>query len=230
MFPIYILTLVFWVVTLIGIVWLYFFPDWSKYQAWFGLNRSSSQFHVLFGAMIGLLVLPVRYPWERERYLEDPDNKSYPPEMIIRQMLGVGGFLYMSIRNYKKHTENFGNALREMGKNQDKYYATFRSSSTRQQLQLALGIMIASIAMLVFNRGDGKIDTLMVVPYLCIVIVLMLQVVVQAVMHHDNTDEDFRKIYIAEQKNKGAKLKKAPPTTPKPLSTPKGLTDRFRSR
>jgi uncharacterized membrane protein len=174
-----------------GFVLEYIFKDLSKNPGFLVKNTITKQvmvlIHIFIGIVVGLLTLPVKY-----------NNSESTFSVQLRQSVGVLVFLAYSIRNFAKHPRNLEKNLSTCSneyKSLDHQYSLFKSSVTRQQMQLLLGISISCIlAFMVLDTSGDQISSTSVV-FLVISGLFWVQIILQFVKGHTNTDkirQDFR--------------------------------------
>lgn len=142
---------------LTGLSLQYVFKDMSKNSGFIITNKKQMMVvaHIFIGMIVGMLILPVRYKGEESGSVE-VEGEKLPKSVLIRQSIGLVIFLVYTIRNFVKHPVNLKKNLDKC--NMGDSYSLFKSSITRQQMQLLLGMSLSSIpALYIMKKTDEKI-------------------------------------------------------------------------
>lgn len=174
-----------------GFLLQYVFKDLSKNSGFLITKKKQSMViaHIFIGMIIGLLILPVRY--NREKSQEE--SQKLPKSVIARQSVGLIIFLMYTIRNFWKHPRNLNKNLNncQLGDN----YSIFKSSITRQQMQLLLGISLSTIPTLfIIKKSKQKITNTSIV-FLTITGLSWLQIIFQFI-NENKSNNILKKQYF----------------------------------
>ncbi len=164
-----------------GITLQYVFNDLSKNSGFLVTNKKQ-QFtiiaHIFMGMIVGLLLLPVRYTFEPT----EKESSKLPKSVLYRQSAGLLIFFIYTIRNFWKHPKNLKKKMKKCGL--DHKYSFFKSSVTRQQMQLLLGISLSTIpALFIMKKSKQKITNTSII-FLTISGLSWLQIIAQFVNEH----------------------------------------------
>lgn len=170
-----------------GLLVAHVFHDFSKNSGW--IIDGNSILHVVQGAVVGLLILPVSLKWEV--------NLAIP---LIRQLLGVLVFVAYTFRNVRKHTKHLKFRLARVNSafGSSTTYTFFRTSVTRNQLQLGLGIGLSILGFASLNFPlDVRIDC-MSITFFLLAGEIVVHGLVQFVCQHERSTayEDSRAHFI----------------------------------
>jgi len=163
-----------------GIMLEYVFKDLSKNPGFLIKNSKSKQFmvltHMLVGLLVGALILPIKY-----------DDSESVLSVQVRPIVGCLIFIIYTVRNFVKHPKNLITNLSKYSLEDE--YTFFRSSVTRQQMQLLLGLSISCILGIVIIDIDNSSVSDVSVVFLTITGLSWLQIIAQFANEHTNTSK-----------------------------------------
>ena len=184
---------------LTGVLLQYVFKDMSRNTGFLisDNNQYNIMSHIIIGIIVGLLIFPFRYKSEILDNSCQPFNKF----ILIRQTIGGIIFMLYTSRNFYKHPLNLYKALNNDGK----YirYGFYKSSVTRQQVQLSLGISLSILLMLyVTKKQDKKIENMSNIFFIVFGFSLF-QIIAQFYNEHDMTNDIVENlVFINKMKKK----------------------------
>lgn len=167
--------------------------------------------HIFIGVIIGLLVMPIKYSFEKNKNLDDKSCQEYYKNIVFwRQIVGISIYLTFTVRNYLKHTKNLKNNIYNCPDftpnlvekcNLDNIISlTSKSSSTKQQLQLYFGMCIPILIALIFSKDyKNNISENPSQVYNALIYLFIAQIFIQVLgtflYHKDKPRNIFRKYY-----------------------------------
>jgi len=196
--PLVFISFALFVICLItGFLVEYVFRDFSKTSTGYLCKRSCfSQFnvcaHVCIGIVSGMLTLPCAMHGLHMKIMNNAGlHIELGTEVLFRQILGLSFFIVYTLRNLWKHTAHLKKALTRVGMKQE--FSCARSSVTRQQTQIGLGLSFAGFVF-EFLFPDRFAFNKYSIAYCSIAGLVVLQAIIQLVFHHDCSEEHHYRV------------------------------------